>query len=223
MQNQPSGIRDNKCQLGVGRAHTIHPGGGFADAHRAMLLYQLTFQSQHIAGHNLAAETGIFYPAKQGNLSTVFRQAQCGHRAGLGKGFQNQYPRHNRMAGEMSLEKRLCAGHAFDAPCPLAGGIVKNLIHQSKRVTVRQDLFDFRRRQGPGRFIGCIVHPHIENAQGCNVRYGIAPDKLYQSWLVYDADEVTLSTLMAGQTYYVCVDSFNENGITTGRIIKMEG
>ncbi|MFQ7444447.1 MAG: hypothetical protein ACLRNA_10295 [Gemmiger formicilis] len=39
---------------------------------------------------------------------------------------------------------------------------------------------------------------------------GIAPDKLYQSWLVYDADEVTLSTLMAGQTYYVCVDSFNK-------------
>ena len=63
----------------------------------------------------------------------------------------------------------------------------------------------------------------IENAQGCNVRYGIAPDKLYQSWLVYDADEVTLSTLMSGQTYYVCVDSFNENGITTGKIIKMEG
>ena len=70
---------------------------------------------------------------------------------------------------------------------------------------------------------GKISWQHIENAQGCNVRYGIAPDKLYQSWLVYDADEVTLSTLMAGQDYYVCVDSFNENGITTGEIIKMEG
>lgn len=70
---------------------------------------------------------------------------------------------------------------------------------------------------------GKISWQHIENAQGCNVRYGIAPDKLYQSWLVYDADEVMLSTLMAGQTYYVCVDSFNENGITTGKIIKMEG
>ena len=46
------------------------------------------------------------------------------------------------------------------------------------------------------------IRDSIENAQGCNVRYGIAPDKLYQSWLVYDADEVTLSTLMAGQTYY---------------------
>ena len=70
---------------------------------------------------------------------------------------------------------------------------------------------------------GKISWQPIENAQGCNVRYGIAPDKLYQSWLVYDADEVTLSTLMSGQTYYVCVDSFNENGITTGKIIKMEG
>ena len=70
---------------------------------------------------------------------------------------------------------------------------------------------------------GKISWQHIENAQGCNVRYGIAPDKLYQSWLVYDADEVTLSTLMAGQEYYVCVDSFNENGITTGKTIKMEG
>ena len=70
---------------------------------------------------------------------------------------------------------------------------------------------------------GKISWQHIENTQGCNVRYGIAPDKLYQSWLVYDADEVTLSTLMAGQEYYVCVDSFNENGITTGKTIKMEG
>ena len=70
---------------------------------------------------------------------------------------------------------------------------------------------------------GKVSWQHIENAQGCNVRYGVAPDKLYQSWLVYDADEVTLSTLIAGQNYYVCVDSFNENGITPGEIIKMEG
>lgn len=62
----------------------------------------------------------------------------------------------------------------------------------------------------------------VPGAQGYNVRYGAAPDKLYHSWLVYDADGVTLSTLIAGQRYYVCVDSFNENGITTGEIIEME-
>ena len=68
-----------------------------------------------------------------------------------------------------------------------------------------------------------ISWQHIENAQGCNVRYGVAPDKLYLSWLVYDADEVALSTLTAGQEYYICVDSFNENGITPGKTFKLEG
>lgn len=63
---------------------------------------------------------------------------------------------------------------------------------------------------------------HIDSAQGCNVRYGIAPDKLYQSWLVYDADEVKLCTLMKGAAYYVRVDSFNENGITEGDVFKIE-
>ena len=61
----------------------------------------------------------------------------------------------------------------------------------------------------------------IENAQGCNVRYGTHPDKLYMSWLVYGADGVKLTTLIKGQEYYVCVDSFNENGITPGEIIKV--
>lgn len=67
-----------------------------------------------------------------------------------------------------------------------------------------------------------VCWKHIEAAQGCNVRYGISPDKLYQSWLVYGVDEVTLSTLIAGQDYYICVESFNESGITPGKIIKLE-
>ncbi len=61
----------------------------------------------------------------------------------------------------------------------------------------------------------------IEKAQGCNVRYGTHPDKLYMSWLVYGADAVKMTTLIKGQEYYVCVDSFNENGITPGEIIKV--
>lgn len=59
-------------------------------------------------------------------------------------------------------------------------------------------------------------------AQGCNIRYGIAPDKLYLSHLVYGADEAVLTTLTAGQTYYIAVDSFNENGITPGAVFALE-
>ena len=82
----------------------------------------------------------------------------------------------------------------------------------AKAAAVRVDALD-----------GKVSWQHLDNAQGCNVRYGTAPDKLYHSWLVYDADEVTLSTLMAGQTYYICVDSFNENGVTEGDVVKMKG
>ena len=97
----------------------------------------------------------------------------------------------------------LCAASSFAVPARPAA---------AKAAAVRVDALD-----------GKISWQHLDNAQGCNVRYGTAPDKLYHSWLVYDADEVTLSTLMAGQTYYICVDSFNENGITEGDVVKMEG
>jgi hypothetical protein len=61
----------------------------------------------------------------------------------------------------------------------------------------------------------------VEDAQGYNVRYGIHPEKLYLSWLLYDQTELDLSTLNKGIPYYVCVDSFNENGITRGKTIKI--
>ena len=58
-------------------------------------------------------------------------------------------------------------------------------------------------------------------AIGYNIRYGIAPDKLYHSWQVYDQTELKINSLNAGIDYYVCVDSFNENGITLGKSIKV--
>lgn len=58
-------------------------------------------------------------------------------------------------------------------------------------------------------------------AQGVNIRYGTAPDKLYLSHLVYDASEATLTTLVAGQEYYIAVDSFNENGVTPGTVFVL--
>lgn len=61
----------------------------------------------------------------------------------------------------------------------------------------------------------------IPDAQGCNIRYGTAPDKLYLSHLVYGASEAALSTLTAGQTYYIAVDSFNENGVTPGTVFVL--
>ena len=76
------------------------------------------------------------------------------------------------------------------------------------------------RRVGP--LDALVSWEPVENAQGCNVVYGESPDKLYHSWLVYGDCQVNLSTLIAGQSYTVRVDSFNENGVTPGVPFTLE-
>lgn len=62
----------------------------------------------------------------------------------------------------------------------------------------------------------------VPNAQGYNVKWGIAPDKLYNAWLVYDENKLDLRSLNTDQEYYFTVESFNENGISKpGRILKI--
>src|SRR5690606_28158393 len=54
----------------------------------------------------------------------------------------------------------------------------------------------------------------VKDAQGYNIRWGIAPDKLYSSWLVYDKTEHLIKSLGRDQSYYFAIESFNENGIS---------
>lgn len=60
----------------------------------------------------------------------------------------------------------------------------------------------------------------VEGATGYGIRFGIHPEKLYNSYMVYNDTEIELRCLQAGQTYYFAVDSFNEGGITRGDIMK---
>jgi hypothetical protein len=53
-----------------------------------------------------------------------------------------------------------------------------------------------------------------QNCQGYNILWGIAPDKLYSSWMVYDNDSLVMRNLNADQKYYFSIESFNENGIS---------
>jgi hypothetical protein len=59
------------------------------------------------------------------------------------------------------------------------------------------------------------------HADGANVRYGSAPDKLYHSWLVYGRNDLLLPTLSAGVDYWVAVDAFNGSGITSGEVVQV--
>jgi len=50
------------------------------------------------------------------------------------------------------------------------------------------------------------------------VRYGMAEDRLYLSWLVCKTAELRLSMVNRNVGYFVAIDSFNENGISPGKI-----
>lgn len=52
------------------------------------------------------------------------------------------------------------------------------------------------------------------NATGYVVSYGVAKDKLYQSYMVYNATTVTINSLNAKEKYYYTIEAFNESGIT---------
>ena len=78
----------------------------------------------------------------------------------------------------------------------------------------------------PGKVTGLIVKREedprdaqlswnpVKGAQGYNIRWGIAPDKLYTSWLVYEETSLLMRCLTADQTYYFTIEAFNENGIS---------
>lgn len=49
----------------------------------------------------------------------------------------------------------------------------------------------------------------VENADGYIVRYGVASDKLYNNYMVYDADSVAIHSLNHGVEYFWSVEAFD--------------
>ena len=55
-----------------------------------------------------------------------------------------------------------------------------------------------------------------ERAHGYVVRYGLSPETLYHSWMVYEQTGLTIRSLNADVDYWVAVDAFGETGVTSG-------
>ncbi len=68
-------------------------------------------------------------------------------------------------------------------------------------------------RQDDRRDASLLWQP-VKGAQGYNIRWGIAPGNLYQSWLIYDVNEHFMRNLDRDTRYYFTIEAFNENGIS---------
>ncbi len=73
---------------------------------------------------------------------------------------------------------------------------------------------DFTAHRRADRRETLVKWANQDDTQGYNVRWGIAPDKLYNSWMVYDQCELELKGLNVDQDYFFTVEAFNENGIS---------
>lgn len=63
----------------------------------------------------------------------------------------------------------------------------------------------------------------VGNAYAYNIYFGTAPDKLYNSILVYDANEYWFKVMDREKPYYFSMETLNENGISVRtKVIKVE-
>jgi xylan 1,4-beta-xylosidase len=60
----------------------------------------------------------------------------------------------------------------------------------------------------------------VSQSDGYIVRWGIAPEKLYNSYMVYDSHDLRLGCLDRKQEYFYSVEAFNKNGIGKRRSIS---
>ena len=82
---------------------------------------------------------------------------------------------------------------------------------------------NFRVNRYDDRRDAMITWDGQENAQGYNIRWGIAPDKLYSSWMIYDDNSHLMKSLTTYQSYYFAIEAFNENGISEiSDIVRVE-
>lgn len=73
---------------------------------------------------------------------------------------------------------------------------------------------NFRAERMADRRDALLTWGKMDNCQGYNILWGIAPDKLYNSWMVYGDNSLLLKSLSTDQAYWFSIEAFNENGIS---------
>ena len=73
--------------------------------------------------------------------------------------------------------------------------------------------FDVR-RNAVNQKTARVKWKRVEGATGYNVRFGYAPDRLYNVYTVYDNNNVDVNVLNTNLDYYFSIEAFNENGIS---------
>src|SRR4029077_14158653 len=91
-----------------------------------------------VAGLHHPPEPRVLDPAEEGQRSRVALVDQECDRAGLREGLELEHARKDRVAGEVSREERLLAGHALPGGNRGAGLVRVDRVDETKRWPVRK-------------------------------------------------------------------------------------
>ncbi|MDR2148913.1 MAG: family 43 glycosylhydrolase [Tannerella sp.] len=87
---------------------------------------------------------------------------------------------------------------------------------------VPQAVPHFTAKRLEDRRIAEIRWDKVENADGYIVRYGIAPDKLWNHYQVWSDTSLTVRSLVVDQEYYFRIDACNDSGVAEGKeVLKL--
>ncbi len=125
----------------------------------------------------------------------------------------------------VELEKPVIARYVKLTNVNFPGGMkfsVRGLrIFGSGRGTKPPAMTDFTVERSSQDQRSCTVHwKKLDGVQGYIIRYGIAPDKLYNNYQIYESDSIKFNSLNVGVDYYFTMDTFNDTGVTKGKVIR---
>jgi hypothetical protein len=144
------------------------------------------------------------------------------------------------IVADLSHETRDRPNAYLELPAPSHARYIRyEHLHVGASTLAISDIRIFGRGEGPApdvpRALAVVRssdprNAHIEweavrDAVGYNVRWGIAPDKLFQTFQLF-ADEghsLDLRALTTGQHYFFAIESFSENGVSPlSEIVRIE-
>ena len=132
----------HKCKLRAGNHLAVHRRHRVSNTVWASLFDDLRLQSQLIPGTYHPLEPTFLNASEKRDLAFMLRHAQDCHRTHLSQRFHDQHARHNRLSRKMPREKILPVCDTFITDGVLPRLVIFNLIHQQKRMPVRDDLHD---------------------------------------------------------------------------------
>lgn len=105
--------------------------------------------------------------------------------------------------------------HVYSKSCHLAIADIRVFGKGEGKAPAASQLTEARRDKD--QRVAWLAWKPVKGAVGYNIRWGIAPDKLYQTYQLWAdrGDKLELRALNVGVKYYAAVEVFNENGVST--------